>query len=76
MIEWNVLNGYEISFEKNESYRVRTVCKENALKKGEKREEGDKIREVFEGIFIFQEHNLNLFFYRGKNRNSPKLQGG
>jgi len=44
IIEWNVLNGYEISFEKNESYRVRTVCKEDALKKGEKREEWEKKR--------------------------------
>ena len=42
MIEWNVLNGYQISFEKNESYRVRNVCKEEALKKGEKREEREK----------------------------------
>ena len=42
MIEWNVLNGYQISFEKYESYRVRNVCKEDALKKGEKRLEGEK----------------------------------
>jgi hypothetical protein len=40
--EWNVLNGHEISFEKNESYRVRTVCKEDAVKKGDKRHKGEK----------------------------------
>jgi len=34
IMEWNVLNGHEISFEKNESYRVRNVCKEDSLKKG------------------------------------------
>ena len=27
IIEWNVLNGYEFDFIKNESYRVRVVCK-------------------------------------------------
>jgi hypothetical protein len=48
--EWNVLNGHEISFEKNESYRVRIVCKEDAVKKGDKRQEGKK-RSV--GIYVF-----------------------
>jgi len=32
----------KLALKKNESYRVRTVCKEDALKKGEKREEGGK----------------------------------
>jgi len=28
IIEWNVLNGYEIKFEKNDKTRVRVICKD------------------------------------------------
>lgn len=28
IIEWNVLNGYEIKFEKNDKVRVRVICKD------------------------------------------------
>ena len=47
IIEWNVLNGYEITFIKNESYRARAVCKTDVpltkkVKKGEKGQQGEK----------------------------------
>jgi len=47
IIEWNVLNGYEITFIKNESYRARVVCKTDVpltkkVKKGEKGQQGEK----------------------------------
>jgi len=45
----------KLALKKNESYRVRTVCKEDALKKGEKREEGGKRKgeKGSVGIYVF-----------------------
>jgi len=41
---------------------------------GSKTKESSNYRVYFERIFKLQGWNLN-FFYRGLNRNSPKLQG-
>ena len=55
--------------------RVTSSGLHSQMASGSKTKESSNYKVYFERIFKLQGWNLNFFFYREVNRNSPKLQG-